>query len=423
MKISIKPCTSLNGKASAPPSKSYSHRAIILASLAKGRSNLHNVLLSDDPKSTIRACKAIGAKIEIDDNSLVIDGTSGNPKPPTKTIDVGNSGTTMRIMTAVCSLCSQKVALTGDQSIKKRPMQPLLDALGELGAETSSTNGKPPVWVKGPMRGGSCSIPGDVSSQFISGLLISSPLSPSDTEINIIGELKSKPYVDLTIEGMKDFGVEIENKNYKKFLIRGNQKYKATDYIVEGDYSGAAFLLAAAALCRSDITIENLFKGSRQGDKNIVSFLKEMGADINIEGDRVHVRGGKRLEGTKIDLSQNPDLLPILAVVGALAEGETVLHNAEHVRFKECDRIKAMATELKKMGADIKEKKDGLVIKGKEKLKGAQLHGWHDHRIVMALAVAGLNAEGKTIIDTAESIPVSFPNFVEVMNELGADIS
>ncbi len=420
----VKPSIELRGTVTAPPSKSYTHRAIIIGSLAKGGSIIQNPLISDDTMASVEACRKIGAEIKIFDKNkkIQITGISGKLKTPKEVIDVRNSGTTLRIMTSIGGLCRGKVILTGDESIRRRPMQPLLDALEQLGVRTTSVDGKPPVTVQGPLRGGDCRIRGDISSQFISGLLISAPLAANDTKIEIITELKSKPYIDLTLDVIKKFDGRIEVKN-NNFYVNGNQTYKGGIYRIEGDYSSAAFILAAAALTESEVTIKNLLRDSKQGDRRIIEILKNMGVDLKTKENELIIKGDGKLSGIEIDLSQNPDLVPIVSVLGSFAKGKTIIKNVEHLRYKECDRLKAMSNELEKMGARIKEGRDYLWIKGIKSLKGARVHGWNDHRVVMALAIAGLRAEGETNIDTAESISVSFPEFVDCLRQLGADLS
>lgn len=420
MNLKIKPTVNLKGSVDAPPSKSYTHRAIIISSLAEGQTIIQNPLLSGDTLASVEACRKIGAEIQVLDKKIRVYGVSGKPKTP-ELVDVKNSGTTIRIMTSVVSLCQKKVTLTGDESIQKRPMQPLLDALKELGVKSTSRDGNPPVTVQGPLRGGGCRIRGDISSQFISGLLIATPLAGGDTVIEVTTELKSKPYIDMTLDVLKKFNGKIEAGD-SDFHVKGNQTYQGVEYIVEGDYSSAAFILAAAALTESEVTVRNLFSESKQGDKKIIRILKEMGADVKTRGNELTINGDGGLMGVELDLSQNPDLVPVIAVLGSLAKGETVIKNVGHLRYKECDRLKAMNTELSKMGADIKEGADYLKIKGVKSLNGGVVHGWGDHRIVMALSVAGLKAEGETTIDNAESIAISFPDFVDSMNKLGADI-
>ncbi len=423
MELVVRPAKTLNGTVSVPPSKSYTHRAIILASLARGTSMIYNPLYSEDTLASIEACKRIGAEIITGkDNDLQIKGVFGRPQNPKDEIDVKNSGTTLRIMTPVCSLCNEEVFLTGDESIRKRPMQPLLDALEQLGVSTTSNNGLPPVSVRGPLGGGKCMIRGDVSSQFISGLLIASPLAAGETDIKVLTDLKSRPYVDLTLDIIEKFKGSVE-KCQDSFRIPGEQIYESTNYVIEGDYSSAAIMLAAAALTDSEVSIDNLQLESKQGDRKIIDILRFMGANLRAEGNTITLTGSGDLDGIETDLSDTPDIVPAVAVLGSLAKGKTLIKNVGHLRFKESDRLKAMTTELKKMGAKIKEGKDSLEIHGVDALKGAKLHGWNDHRIVMCLAVAALRAEGESTIDGAESIPVSFPGFVEKMQGLGADMT
>jgi len=421
MNIIITPTKGLCGSVPAPPSKSCTHRAIIIAALSKGCSSITSALLSADTKASIAACKAFGAKIELKRNKIIVEGVAGKPQKPDKQIDVANSGTTLRIMTAVASLCSGWVTLSGDASIRKRPMQPLLAALGELGALTSSSGGLPPVKVSGPIRGGVCRIRGDVSSQFISALLIAAPLARGDTRIEVVGSTFSKPYIGLTLQAMAEAGVSVEQKDFG-FQIAGGQTYSAKDYVVEGDYSSAAFILAAAAITKSEAAATNLRSDSLQGDRKIIEILEKMGCRLAVGEDRVRMLAGSALKGVELDMSETPDLVPITAVLGCFAAGETLIRNVAHLRFKESDRLRAMATELAKMGAAIEEGSDFLRIKGGAPLQGGRLCGWNDHRIVMALSVAAVGAEGRTTIDSAESIDVSYPGYVAAMNELGADM-
>lgn len=421
MRLRVAPSEGLHGTVTVPPSKSYTHRAIILASLAKGESTIRNPLLSEDTLASIEACRKIGAQIDVLDEKIQIKGVFGVPKAPNDVIDVKNSGTTLRVMTPVCSLCSEQVTLTGDESIRKRPMQPLLSALEQLGVETSSNNGFAPVSVRGPLVGGRCRIVGDISSQFISGLLVACALATEETSIDLLTPLKSQPYVDLTLDVLNKFSGQVE-KGASAYRIAGRQILHAINYEVEGDYSSAAFLMVAAAIMESDVTVTNISINSKQGDRRIIDILRAMGVNLQVKEDSVIVRGTGDLDGIQVDLGDSPDLLPIIAVIGALANGKTLIKNVGHLRYKESDRLRAITTELNKMGAHVKEGKDTLEIKGVETLKGAHLSGWADHRIVMALSIAALRAKGETLIDHAEAIPVSFPGFDEVMCSLGADM-
>jgi len=422
MDLEVSPTGKLAGRIKAPPSKSYTHRVIILAGLSKGAVRIRDPLLSADPLATVEAVRAAGARIEESQNALRVLGNAGHVEAP-ELVDVKNSGTTIRIMSSVFSLCDKRVTLTGDASIQERPMEPLLEALEGVGVKTTSKDGKPPISVKGPMRGGTIRIRGDVSSQYISGLLIACPLRGEDTTIEITTELKSKPYLDLTLDVIADFGAKIENEDYERFLIRGGQSYSKGEYVVEGDYSGAAFMLGASALTDSAVTVTNLYNESKQGDRYFLDILKMMGAEVKTHKDEVTVLGGKSLRGVEVDLSQTPDLLPITAVMCALAKGRSIICNVEHARLKECDRISAMAKGLISMGVKLEERQDGLVIQGSDTLRGAKVDGFSDHRIVMALAVAGLRADRPTRISGAESVSVSYPGFLDDLRTLGSRCS
>ena len=417
MKITIQK-SEIKGTVKAPPSKSYTHRAIAIAALSKN-ATVSDPLISEDTKATIRACEAFGANIEIMKDSLNITGFEGKIRTPDNVIDVANSGTTLRIMTALGSLVNGATVLTGDASIRTRPNTPLLNALNDLGAEAFSTrgNGMAPIVVRGKIRGGCVYIDGSISSQFISALLIACPLAMNETTVMIKGELKSRPYVNITIDMLKDAGVKINTDNPDTFIIPPDQDYNMRSYNVPGDFSSASYMMAAGALC-GDVTIRNLYP-SEQGDSALIEILHKMGAHISWNEKTGEVRVSKsQLKGITVDVSKTPDLVPTLAVLGAASKGTMVIENAEHVRYKETDRLHAMTAELKKMSVDITEEKDRLIIRGGA-IKGASVHGWDDHRIVMALAVAGMIA-GKTTIDTVESVSISYPGFFEDLRKGGA---
>ncbi|MCD4807479.1 MAG: 3-phosphoshikimate 1-carboxyvinyltransferase [Methanococcoides sp.] len=419
----------LNGEVLAPPSKSYTHRAVVMASLAE-QTIVKRPLLSADTIATIRACRALGAVIRENGDSLFVDGVKGKPSVPSSIIDVANSGTTLRLLMAVSALCDGTTVLTGDDSIRKRPNTPLIDVLNQLGASVISTrdNGMAPIEVKGPMAGGEAVMDGSISSQFFSALLMACPLCRTRTVVKVDGELKSRPYVEITIEMLESAGIEIElvedDKGHLSFIIPPNQSYELTEYTVytvPGDFSSASYLLAAGALAGGGITVGGLFP-NKQGDAAIIPILQDMGANLEWDREQGEVRVNKsQLTGITVDVGMTPDLVPTLAVLGALSQGEMVIENAGHVRYKETDRLHAMTVELTKMGVDITEEPDRLVIRGGG-LHGASVSGWHDHRIVMALSVAGMVA-GDTIIDTAESVDISYPGFFEAMKSLGGDIT
>ena len=424
MRVSINK-SSVKGEAFAPPSKSYTHRAITLAALSR-EAIVHRPLLSADTLATIKASEMFGASVEKEDDSLIIRGFNGKPHVPDNVIDAANSGTTLRIMTAIAGLTNGITVLTGDSSLRTRPNGPLLKVINQLGASACSTRGneRAPIVVKGGLEGKEVSIDGSISSQFISALLIACPLAENSTTLSIIGKLKSRPYVDVTIEMLELAGVKIhtDDSNGTKFIIPGKQKYDLKEYTVPGDFSSASYLLAAAAMLEgSEITVKNLFP-SKQGDRIIIETLERMGADItwDREAGKVTVKGGRKLKAVTFDAGATPDLVPTIAVLASVAEGTSRIENAEHVRYKETDRLRALATELPKMGVKLKEEKDSLTITGGE-LHGADVHGWDDHRIVMSLAIAGMVA-GNTIIDTTESVSISYPDFFKDMSKLGAKI-
>jgi 3-phosphoshikimate 1-carboxyvinyltransferase len=417
----VSPVHSLGGCVKAPPSKSYTIRAVLCSLLADGQSTVRSPLLSRDTKAAFDACESFGARITPTQEGISVAGTAGRIRAPNEPLDTLNSGTTIRICTAIASLATEKVELTGDESIRCRPIKPLLDALKQLGVKTHSANGNPPHTVEGPLAGGACGIRGDVSSQYVSALLIAAPYAGRDVTVEMTSPLKSRPYVELTLNMLSIFGVNVHNSGFERFTVPCGQTYRSADYTVEGDYSSAAFILAAAALTDSEVEVANLLGDSMQADRKIVEILGLMGAKADAGADHVRVSSDGCLEGVTVDLSDSPDLVPIVSVLGACASGRTEIVNASHARLKECDRIAAMASELRRMGADITETDDGLVIEG-GRLRGAQVDGWRDHRIIMSLAVAGLKAEGETRIAGAEHVDVTFPDFKDVMKNLGATI-
>ncbi|MGZ4865120.1 MAG: 3-phosphoshikimate 1-carboxyvinyltransferase [Halobacteriota archaeon] len=410
--------STIHGKLEAPPSKSYTHRAIVMASLSKA-SRVINPLVSEDTCATVSACEAIGATINPVGDVFFVDGVNGEPETPDNVIDCQNSGTTLRFMIGVCSLINGTTVLTGDASLRGRPNSQLIDALNELGANVTATkdNGMAPVIVHGVLSGGKSALTKPMSSQFLSALLIACPLSQADTTLNV-HHLQSRPYVDMTLELLNQAQINVST-DYNEFTVPSCQNYSDTDFLIPGDFSSAALHLSAAAITNSRISVHNLLV-SKQGDKRIVAILQEMGANISWERDVVAIDGAE-LRGVAIDASDIPDLVPILAVLGAYAKGTTDILNVANLRFKETDRLAAIITELRKMQVDIKQEGDVLRIKGGNP-KGASLKGYGDHRIVMSLAVAALAADGQTQIDTAESVKVSYPDFFDDIFALGANL-
>jgi len=411
--------STISGEVYAPPSKSYTHRAILITALGPG-GVVKRPLISADTMATISASEAFGAKITLEKDLVKIQGISSQPQTPEDVINVLNSGTTLRFCSAVAALTDGAV-LTGDTSIRTRPNGPLLSCLNELGATAFSirNNSKAPLVVKGKMRGGTAHLNGGVSSQFLSALFIAAPLAQGDSKIVIEGDLKSRPYAEITLDMLADANVRVQASR-QEFLVPGQQSYSLQSYTIPGDFSSASYPLAAAAVTGSEVTVKGILP-SRQGDSAIIDILNRMGAKVSWDREAGDLKiKGSGLQGVEVDASLTPDLVPTVAVLGAVAKGKTTVVNAEHVRHKETDRLHAIAVELSKMGADIRERPDGLEITG-GKLHGADVHGYDDHRIVMALAVAGLVA-GKTKIDTAESVDVSYPGSFQEMAKLGARV-
>lgn len=422
--LKVKP-SKLAGEVKAPPSKSYTHRAFMVALLARGESKVINPLVSFDTEATIEAARTLGAEVSQEGDVWRVLGTAGELKPRADTIDARNSGTTIRLMSAIAALSPKLVRLTGDESVCARPMGPLIEALAKLGtkARCEGLRGRPPVVVGGGLRGCEVEITGAISSQFISALLLASPYAKEDVKITVTEELRSKPYVEITLELLDGAGARIKrSRDLMEFKIPGGQVFKAIDFKVPGDFSSASFMLAAAALAGGAVRVSNLDVQSAQGDKRIIELLREFGADVRVKGKAVEVSGGGELSGIDADCGNNPDLVPALAVLGSVAEGRTRLLNIPHLRLKETDRIRALASELRKLGAEVEERPDELRIRGVKRLKGAKLTSYGDHRMAMALAVASLVAWGETIIDGAESISVSYPSFVEDIRKLGGKV-
>ncbi|MEE1129704.1 MAG: 3-phosphoshikimate 1-carboxyvinyltransferase [Methanobrevibacter sp.] len=435
MILKVKNISEIGGVVKAPPSKSYSHRAIILASLAKGTSRLYDMLYSEDTLASIRVCEALGARLTKNEEYLEVCGTGGKLHNSCDgPIDLANSGTTLRLMTSVSALSDNEVILTGDGSLQTRPMGLLMDALWPLGVESESLNDndKAPILIKPGYHGGETNIRGNVSSQFISSIIISSPLSEKGVTLYVLPEFKSKPYVNMTLDIMRKFGVKVLRGYYLKhetcdkehqscrideFKVNA-QNYVSCDYTVEGDYSSASYLLALIAINGGKAKIKNLFRDSKQGDKYILDILQKMGATVIRGEDYVEIASNGDLKAIDVDLSNAPDLLITVAVLAAVAEGTTNISGVAHARVKETDRIDTTCRELEKLGCKLTEREDGMSIIGGVKSGVVDSHG--DHRLAMAFSLIGLKHDIE--ITNGEVFDVSFPNFIESMAELGFEL-
>lgn len=409
----------LSGDIDIPASKSHTIRAVALAAMAEGTSILENPLVSDDAESALVAAREFGAQIEYQGKDIHITGVGGKLVQDAKKIDVANSGTSLRIFSALAALSDIPIEFDGDASIRKRPMTSLFSALEALGAKVNSSDQKCPFTIQGPIRGGKTQVDG-ISSQFLTAVLFAAPLCPQDTEIEVYN-LHEKPYVEITLDWLRQQGIRFENQGLDKFKVFGGQSYKAFHRRIPADFSSATFAAVAAAISGAKLKIKGLDFADHQGDKEVFSFLKRMGMNFEIKDQLVETLGG-RLKGIEIDMNNTPDALPAMAVAACFAEGKTALLNVAQARLKECDRISAVATELSKMGAKIEELPDGLVIHQSD-LKGIQVHGYHDHRMVMSLALAGMRSTGITEIDTAEAVSVTYPSFVDDYKRLGAQLT
>ncbi|WP_400226476.1 3-phosphoshikimate 1-carboxyvinyltransferase [Methanomethylophilus alvi] len=405
------------GKVSPPPSKSHTHRAIIMSALSEGRCEVSSPLISFDTRATMDAVRAMGAVVTEREGSVTVECESIHA--PDRTIDVMNSGTTMRLMTGISSLFSEKVVLTGDSSIQKRPMGPLLDSLSAAGVECSSNGGKPPVEVRGPITGSELVIDGGVSSQFVSSLIMSSPLTGRPTDVRITGHLVSKPYIDITTSMMGKFGVEVTEEG--NVFHAEPQHYRPTDYRVPADFSSSAFPLVAGGIA-GRVIARGMDMSDPQGDRKIIDVLKEAGCDVEVSGDEVTCSNTGRLEGAEIDMGDIPDLFPVVAVLLSTAKGRSRLYGAPHLRFKESDRIALTENMLRTLGADIRGTEDGCVIEGVERLHGGRIEHNGDHRMMMAAAVASLVSDGPVSMENDACWNVSYPGFPEQMRSIGMDI-
>ena len=410
----------ISGSIQCPSNKSYTHRAVFLASLAIDKSIIKNILRSEDTNATINACKNFGVDIKDVGNDIMVTSAS-ELKINNNTINAANSGTTIRIAATIASLANDKITLTGDSSLKKRPMQPLLDALESLGAQCTSSNGNPPISVKGRIKGGEVKIPGNISSQFISALMITAPKLENGLVINIDSKLVSKPYVDATIVMMKKFGADVETITpYKKYIIP-EQNYKATTLTIPSDFSSLALLLVAAVLLGESLTIKVSMGTMPQADEAIIDILETMGVVITLNKNTIKIKSPEKLDGGKFDLGNSPDLIPAISILSLKASKPIEIFNVEHARYKETDRIAVIARELSKLGIKIEEKKDGLILNNSDGLISANLNSENDHRLFMAFCIAGMYVGNCTISDP-ESVEISYPDFISEMKRIGCKI-
>jgi 3-phosphoshikimate 1-carboxyvinyltransferase len=411
----IKPISNLNVEVGIPGSKSITHRAIIAASLATGKSLLRNFLDSEDTVYTAETLKKLGVDIAFEGDNLQVSGTGGKFPPVTERIELfmGNSGTSFRLLLSVVALGRGEFVMTGTPRMLTRPIGALVTALNRLDVEASciEKNSCPPVLIRAHgIRGGRTQIAGNQSSQYLSSLLLAGPYTEKGLEIEVTGELVSSPYVDITTDVMEQFGVEVEREGYRYFYVPSGKGYVAREFTIQGDASSASYFWAAAAVTGGIVTTGNIHPLiTRQGDIKFLDVLEKMGCRIERRPDRVIVHGGN-LSGIDVDMGDMPDMVPTLAAVALFAEGKTRIGNVHHLRIKESDRLHAVALEWAKLGAQVEETHDGLIIHGRGNFKGSDVFPHNDHRIAMSLAVIGLKIPGVKIQDEA-CVGKSFPMF------------
>ncbi len=394
-----------DNKIFAPASKSYMQRAMAIAALAEGRSVLRNISWCDDSLAVKRVIGQLGDRVREEGHNLIVESNGMeilNPK-----FNVGESGLAVRMLAPVLALSGKELIINGEGSLLKRPVDVIASALGQLGVDVVTNGGYLPVKISGQVKPGKLEIDGSLTSQVLTGLLIALPLAGGDSEIKV-RNLKSRPYIDMTIEIMRSFGVEVENNNYQTFFIKGNQRYKPTEYEIEGDWSGAAFLLVAAAIS-GEVEVLNLDYNSKQADKKIVDVLKSAGAEVSVKEKSVFVKK-RNLNGFEFDATDCPDLFPPLVCLAAACDGISVIKGVSRLKYKESNRAEALKNEFGKIGVRIEIPDDFMKIHG-SKINGATIDSGGDHRIAMATGVMNLVSEGEIKIQGMEAVSKSYPDF------------
>ncbi len=410
-----------------PSSKSETTRALFLAALATGRSEIINPLHCEDTETALKVLKNLNIPTVRRNEKLIVEGGGLSVRTKTKSINTGNSGITTRFLLPVLGLrenAGNSLIFDCGAQMRRRPIAALVNSLNNLGMRIKflKKHGSCPLSVRGILTGGITAVDG-ITSQYISALLLSLPLAKKDSVITV-KNLNERPYVEMTLQYLKNLGVSVSHRKTKTtdiFKVKGRQEYRGFRKIIPGDFSSASCFIAAGCLIKGKTVLRGLDVKSPQGDKRLIEILRNMGADIRTLKNKIIINGGKNLKGMPIDGNDIPDLLPALAVVGARAEGKTKIYNVPQARLKETDRIKSMSLGLRRMGAKVKEQKDGLTIH-KSDLKGSTVSGYWDHRTVMALTVAGMIAEGTTVISNAEAVNKTFPKFYQLMQGLGGNI-
>jgi 3-phosphoshikimate 1-carboxyvinyltransferase len=412
MERSVEP-SHVNGAVKAPPSKSMTQRAIAAAMLADGESLIRNPSYCDDSLAAMSIAVGLGAKVEPTADEMRITGCRGLKE---KKLNCGESGLAIRMFSPIAALYPEEIIMIGSGSLKKRPMYMIGDALNQLGVRCISTEGFLPLTIRGPLKGGNCEIDGSLSSQLLTGLLMALPTAGKNSEIKV-NNLKSKPYIDMTLGILKDFGINVSNEGYGLFRVNGKQQYIPRDYEVEGDWSGGAFLLVAGAI-NGNLKVTGLRSDSHQSDKGILKALEKAGANIKVSDNQIEI-AKSQLRAFEFDATESPDLFPPLVTLASFCTGVTKIKGASRLVFKESDRASALSEEFKKMNIEIQEKDDYLFITGGE-VRGAKVNSHEDHRIAMAVAVAALGSSGRVSIKDSHCIAKSYPGFFDDLRRIGA---
>ena len=410
----------LNATVRVPGSKSLTNRALLIAALANGQTRLTNALFSDDSKYFATALQTLGFNVQLNEGEqeMTITGLGGEIPAKKAELFIGNSGTTVRFLSAFLTLGSGEYILDGELRMRERPIGDLVDALAQLGANLETTNNCPPVeiFAKG-LHGGKTTIAGNISSQFLSALLMVAPYAQSPIEIELTTELNSKPYVDMTTTVMKDFGVEVEREGYRRFIIHPANYSPLSTYAIEPDASAASYLFAAPVICGGTVRVENISRKSVQGDVAFVDVLAQMGCTVTEGNDYIEVTGAESLQGIDVDMRDIPDTAQTLAAIAPFASSPTRIRGIASARVKETDRISATCKELKRLGVQVEEHEDGMIIYPTLNLQPATIQTYNDHRMAMSFALIGLRFDGVTI-ENPSCVSKTFPNYFEVLDAL-----
>jgi 3-phosphoshikimate 1-carboxyvinyltransferase len=403
-----------------PGSKSLTNRALLIASLAKGRTKIAHGLFSDDAGYFTESLKTLGFRIDSDAtlSTYAVNGLSGIIPANHANLYVGNAGTAARFLTAMLTLGEGKYTVDGDARMRQRPIRDLLDTLAQLGAKVEGTNGCLPVEVTGSGLPGGCgTVSGNASSQFLSGLLMIAPFARNPIEISVKGGLNSRPYIDMTLAVMADFGVEIERNGYERFVIQPSSYNAKEFYTIESDASAASYFFAAPAILGGKVCVKDISLDSKQGDLAFLGILEKMGCKLRTGEDFIEVTGASELKGIEVDMRDISDTTQTLAVIAPFANSPTIVHGIDFIRAKETDRISAVCTELNRLGVKVEEKSDGMIIHPTNKINPAHIHTYNDHRMAMAFSLIGLRAGG-ICIENPSCVSKTFPNYFEVLEAL-----